>query len=79
MLEVVREPEIPEPRTPSAIRPPVVFVPPVWEYKHLVRRVPDEALLDEAELNSLGAEGWELVSVHGEGTAVHFYFKREVR
>jgi hypothetical protein len=41
-----------------------------------VRRVPDEALLDEAQLNSVRAEGWELVGVHGDGTAVHFYFKR---
>jgi len=81
MLELMGLPGIPEPpRSPVAgrIEPPMVFVPPTWEYRHLVRRAPDESVLGESELNALGAEGWELVSVHAEGGAVHFYFKREV-
>jgi hypothetical protein len=53
----------------------MVFVPATWEYKQVVRR-PPQGLLQEAELNALGAEGWELVSVVGEGGSVHFYFKR---
>lgn len=81
MLELVRLPEIPEdPRQPVPARmaPPMVFVPPTWEYKRLLRRVPDESPPDEAELNALGADGWELVSVYAEAGVVHFYFKRAV-
>lgn len=81
MIELLRAPEIleiPQLPTPGRIVPPMVFVPPTWEYKHVVRRVPDESLLHEAELNALGADGWELVSVSTEPTAVHFYFKRAV-
>lgn len=81
MLELLRVPETRErPHSPEPARsePPVVFVPPTWEYKHLLRRVPHESLLDEAELNALGAEGWELVSVYAEAPGVHFYFKRAV-
>lgn len=81
MLELVRLPEIPEPPRPAVagrIEPPMVFVPPTWEYKHVVRQVPDEPLLGESELNALGAEGWELVSAHAAGGAVHYYLKRMV-
>jgi hypothetical protein len=81
MRELMRQPEIPEPlRTAVAARiePPVVFVPPTWEYRDVVRRVPQESPLRESELNALGAEGWELVSVYAEGGAVHFYLKRAV-
>jgi len=78
MVELMNLPGIPEPRPAVAgrIEPPTVFVPPTWEYKHLVRHVPDEPLLGESELNALGAEGWELVSVHADRGAVHYYLKR---
>lgn len=72
----MRRPGIPEPPLPGRIEPPMVFVPPRWEYKHLVRRVQDQSLLDEAELNGLGADGWELVSVYADAAGVHFHFKR---
>ena len=32
-----------------------------------------------AELNELGAAGWELSGILAEGTRAHFYFKRETR
>jgi hypothetical protein len=57
------------------LEPPLVPVEPRWEYRELVREAPD--LLSEAELNALGAEGWELTGVAPAGRSVHFYFKRE--
>ncbi|HEY7481648.1 MAG TPA: hypothetical protein VH680_14125 [Gemmatimonadales bacterium] len=65
------------PRTPEArIDPPHVAVDFRWEYKEVVRVVP-EGIISEAELNALGAERWELVGIVPTGTRVHFYFKRE--
>lgn len=49
-----------------------------WEYKRLVRAA-DSPALDEAELNTLGTEGWELTGVVADARGSHFYFKREVR
>jgi len=69
----------PEPFPPVHIEPPVVFVAPAWEYRHIVRRPPAEAPLDEAALNALGSEGWELVGVLTDQAGTHFYFKRSVR
>jgi hypothetical protein len=57
------------------LEPPLVPVDPRWEYRELVREAP--GLLSEAELNALGAEGWELTGVAPAGPSVHFYFKRE--
>jgi hypothetical protein len=54
----------------------VVYVAPVWEYKHVRRDIGAEAPLSEAELNALGAEGWELTAVIPTPSVVHFYFKR---
>jgi hypothetical protein len=53
----------------------VLPVEPRWEYKAIVREVPE--LLSEAELNALGEERWELVGVAPAGNHIHFYFKRE--
>jgi hypothetical protein len=66
-----RGPELPE----VHVRPPVVPVAPVWEYKHLARPH-GQPPLDEPELNALGEEGWELVGVVADATLTHFYFKR---
>jgi hypothetical protein len=49
-----------------------------WEYKRLVRGG-DEPAVEEADLNVLGREGWELVGVSAEGRVTHFYFKRPAR
>lgn len=65
------------PRTPP--QPPMVFVAPSWEYKHLYRVTNGEAApLTEEELTSLGADGWELTGVIPAPSGVHLYFKRQV-
>jgi len=74
--------EIPFPPHPGESRsgrvePPWVPVAPRWEYKELVREGDPPPLPTEAELDGLGANGWELAGVVREGPRVHFYFKRE--
>jgi hypothetical protein len=49
-----------------------------WEYKRLTRATGALAL-DEAELNALGSEEWELVAILDEAGSAHFYFKRQAR
>jgi hypothetical protein len=75
-IEVPFPPRPPDPRS-GHISPPWVPVAPSWEYKEVVRDLEDQGLPTEAELNTLGAEHWELAGVAGEGSRVHFYFKRE--
>jgi hypothetical protein len=62
------------------IRPPIVYVKekPAWEYRQLVRNLAKEKAPTEEELNSLGAEGWELAGVFTDSPLVYFYFKRWV-
>ena len=60
------------------IEAPLVAVEPRWEYKEVVREVTG-GLPAEAELNTLGAQHWELAGIVTTGTQVHFYFKRERR
>ena len=83
MRHPFRLPEVPEPLrhapSPFHVEPPLVFVPPKWEYRHLVRKAADEPPIGEEELNALGAEGWELVAVFAGPGSVHFYFKRLIR
>jgi hypothetical protein len=68
----------PEPDRPLGIpiHPPVVYVAPSWEYRHVVRELTVGAP-GEAELDALGAEGWELAAAFTWGDAAHLYFKRE--
>ncbi|HET6823610.1 MAG TPA: hypothetical protein VFH34_13250 [Anaerolineales bacterium] len=70
------------PREPqqNPIRPPMVYVerPVKWEYKQIVRDLEKEKLLDEAELNELGKEGWELSGTAQQPPLAYFYFKRQV-
>jgi hypothetical protein len=61
----------------SRVDPPWVPIESRWEYKELVRDAEGTELPTEAELNTLGADGWELASAVREGPRVHFYFKRE--
>ena len=84
MIDLQRIPEIPsslpQPPEPVPVRrlePPMVFVAPAWEYRQLHKSggVPP----DEAELNALGAEGWELAGVAPDAGGVRFYFKRQLR
>jgi len=73
-------PEIPPHHLPEThVEPPMVFVPPVWEYRVLTRPLPAPGPLSEAELNGLGGEGWELVAVYPAPASLHFYFKRLLR
>jgi hypothetical protein len=71
-------PPLPPPMTPMPdvrIDPPMVYVAPAWEY-HEITRESEGAALPIEELNSLGADGWELVAVVPEGVRLHYYFKR---
>lgn len=70
-------PPLPESVPPTSLQPPVVFVAPSWEYKHLVQPMAAAGALDEDSLNLLGQDGWELVGVVAQPETVHFYFKRE--
>ena len=69
-------PDAPDPNEP--IRPPMVYIekPVKWEYKQIVRNLETEKLLDEAELNALGEEEWEMTGVAQLGSLAYFYFKR---
>lgn len=62
------------------VRPPMVYVkkPLQWEYKQIVRDLDKENPLDEAELNALGEEGWELSGIAQYPPTTYFYFKRQV-
>jgi hypothetical protein len=69
----------PPAQPPSHVQPPLVLVQPRWQYKHLVRLSVEEPGAEEAELNRLGAAGWELVNTLFHGRMVHLYLKREVQ
>ena len=81
MLQALKVPEIPTPAPQPLpiphLEPPMVYVPPTWEYHHVHSAAGQS--LDEQQLNALGAEGWELVGISTEPDGVHFYFKRQVR
>jgi hypothetical protein len=64
----------PQPQEPSAphVHAPMVYVyeRQQWEYKISTSEMTDETL------NTLGAEGWELVGVVALPAITQFYFKR---
>jgi hypothetical protein len=63
---------------PASSPTPIVYVKArvVWQYRHVVRDLTlDDALSDE-ELDALGVEGWELVSVVVYDGHMYWYFKR---
>ena len=74
-LEIPSRPGWPTSQLPR-IEVPLVPVEPRWEYKEVIRETAG-ALMSAAELDSLGAERWELAGVVPAGARVHFYFKRE--
>jgi hypothetical protein len=49
-----------------------------WEYKQIVRNLDNEKLLDEADLNTLGEEGWELSGIAQQPPLTYYYLKRQV-
>jgi hypothetical protein len=66
------------PRQLPQVHAPMVYVyeKQAWEYKIVVRSVSAEAIPSEQELNTLGADGWELAGVVPLPEKVQFYFKR---
>jgi hypothetical protein len=48
------------------------------EYKKIVRNLEKESPPDEAELNVLGEEGWEMSGVAQQPPLAYFYFKRPI-
>ena len=69
-----------EPKSPESVRAPMVYVskPLKWEYKQIVRDLETEKLLDEAEMNALGEEGWELTGIAQQPPRTYYYLKRQV-
>lgn len=67
-----------EPKQSGLIHPPMVYVEKglKWEYKQIVRNLKKENAPDEAELNKLGEEGWEMSGVAQQPPLAYFYFKR---
>jgi len=67
-----------EPKQSEPIRPPMIYIKQSakWEYKQLVRNLEKENPPDEAELNALGTEGWEMSGVAQQPPFAYFYFKR---
>ena len=57
---------------------PIVYVKEVhiWEYKIVVRESEPRDMVDEAELNALGADGWEMTGIVTKPGASIYYFKR---
>ncbi|HEY3475372.1 MAG TPA: hypothetical protein VGK56_12230 [Anaerolineales bacterium] len=47
-----------------------------WEYKQIIRDLEKESPPDEAELNALGEDGWEMSGVAQQPPLAYFYFKR---
>jgi hypothetical protein len=62
----------------SSTEPPIVYVheKTVWEYKLIHRNPHEQDLPSEQELNRLGKDGWELVSVVSRECFLQLYFKR---
>jgi hypothetical protein len=69
-----------EPKQSDPIRPPMVYVKKSlkWEYKQVVRDLEQEQPLEEAELNALGEEGWEMTGIAQQPPKTYYYFKRQI-
>jgi len=67
-----------EPQRIGPLQTPLIYVKEkiLWEYKQIVRDLEKESAPDEAELNNLGAEGWEMSGILTIPPHVYFYFKR---
>jgi len=50
-----------------------------WKYTRLSRDLAHEGLPTEEEMNTLGAEGWELAGVVSQPDKAFFYLKRPRR
>jgi hypothetical protein len=69
-----------EPGKNEPIRPPMIYIEKTvkWEYKVIERNLEHEKFLNEAELNALGEESWEMTGVAQHASIAYFYFKRLV-
>jgi hypothetical protein len=69
-----------EPKQSESVRPPMVYIEKRlnWEYKQIVRDLKKENPPDEAELNALGEEGWEMSGVAQQPPLAYYYFKRPI-
>lgn len=77
MSDLFPQPSVPEePVQPGPA--PIIYVrePVRWEYRQLIRELDREGLLDEAALNQMGAEGWELAAALTHGSQAYYVFKR---
>lgn len=68
-----------EPQAPEPIRPPMIYVEKrlSWEYRQIVRNLKKDGPLSDDELNTLGAEGWEMSGVAQQASLTYYYFKRQ--
>ena len=75
---MTRDPYFPDRSAEPTVAPPMVYVSEktAWEYKQIARSLARDELPDEAELNALGADGWELAGILADSSSAHFYFKR---
>jgi hypothetical protein len=69
-----------EPKQSEPVRPSMIYVKKSlkWEYKQIVRNLKKEGPPEEAELNALGEEGWEMSGVAQQPPLAYFYFKRPI-
>ena len=69
-----------EPNRQESAQPPMVYIekPLQWEYKQVIRDLDHESLLNEAELNELGKDSWEMSGIAQQQLKVIYYFKRLV-
>jgi hypothetical protein len=67
-----------DPKQPEPVHPPMIYIEKQtkWEYKQIVRNLKKESPPDEAELNALGEDGWEMSGVAQQPPLAYFYFKR---
>lgn len=68
----------PSPNDPATPLTPVVFEKEDFtvEYKHIECNLQTGQPLSEEELNNLGEDQWELVTVFPYQSVFHYYFKR---
>ena len=61
-----------------SVQPPTVYIrePLRWEYKQLVCRLEEEEAPSSEQLDTLGADGWELTGILSNPPLAYFYFKR---
>ena len=49
-----------------------------WEYKTAIHSASPGNFLDDGQLNKLGRNRWELVSIHNDTRGIVYHFKREL-